>query len=260
MDRSTRRRPSGREQTSHDQLIALDTRGVAPGGYGPAQAADEVTERSTSSGPFPTLPRRPAVRGGVHADPHVWRAHAHPDYIGTPGHDFLLAPGLYPGKNASASWMVDTRQDPVREFPALPERPGWQLLEDIYVPNFKAKGIETAWTTQPGTKDSRQSSPKSPPVSRFLSRATRLHLYDMSAGDGDGPSDEVLLVRGSLGPGSKQGPLTVPIWSNVPRLRGSRREDPRSPIRRPTMTSTADSRTTMPALLRPATTTLSGGP
>src|SRR5262249_56197959 len=88
------------------------------------------------------------------------------DYVGTPGHEFLMRTWNWDaGKNGFGELMVDNlvKSTGAKKIAMLFQNDqGGKVLEDIYVPMFKQKGIESRLDYfEPGTKD---FSPVLPPI------------------------------------------------------------------------------------------------
>ena len=133
------------------------------------------------------------------------------DYLGTPGHEFLMRTWNWDaGKNGFGELMVDNliKTTGAKKIAMLFQNDqGGKVLEDIYVPMFKQKGIEYRLDYfEPGTKDFSAVLAKIAawkPDFLFPSYADS-YLYDIvRQATETGQLTKFFLVRGSLGPGLK---------------------------------------------------------
>jgi branched-chain amino acid transport system substrate-binding protein len=133
------------------------------------------------------------------------------DFLGTPDHDFLLRTWNWDaGPNGFGNLMVDRliKETGAKKIAMLFQNDqGGKVLVDIYMPLFKAKGIETQLELfEPGTKDFSAVLAKlaaGNPDMLFPSYSDA-HLYDIVRQATEGNYfRKFFLVRGSLGPGLK---------------------------------------------------------
>jgi len=173
------------------QLIALDTRGEPKEATVQLKRLVEVDGAKYIFGPFLSnvfLAIRPYAaewNGKILMWGGATRIH---DYVGTSGHEFLMRTWNWDaGPNGFGELMVDNllRTTGARKIAMLFQNDqGGKVLEDIYVPMFKKKGIEYRLDYfEPGTKDFSASSPRSRPGSRTSSsRATPTPISTISCG------------------------------------------------------------------------------
>jgi branched-chain amino acid transport system substrate-binding protein len=133
------------------------------------------------------------------------------DFLGTPDHDFLIRTWNWDaGPKGFGNLMVDTmiKDTGAKKVAILMQNDqGGKVLADIYLPMFKAKGIETQLEYfEPGTKD----------FSAVLAKLAAGKPDILFPGYADAPLYDIVrqategnyfrrffLVRGSLGPGLK---------------------------------------------------------
>src|SRR5438445_677265 len=193
------------------QLIALDTRGEPKEATVQLKRLIEVDQAKYIFGPFLSnvfLAVRPYA-GEFNGKILMWggatRIH---DYVGTPGHEFLMRTWNWDaGTNGFGELMVDNlvKTTGAKKIAMLFQNDqGGKVLEDIYVPMFKAKGIEYRLDYfEPGTKDFSAVLAKIAawkPDFLFPSYADS-YLYDIvRQATETGQLTKFFLVRGSLGP------------------------------------------------------------
>jgi branched-chain amino acid transport system substrate-binding protein len=196
------------------QLIALDTRGEPKEATVQLKRLIEVDQAKYIFGPFLSnvfLAVRPYA-GEFNGKILMWggatRIH---DYVGTPGHEFLMRTWNWDaGTNGFGELMVDNlvKTTGAKKIAMLFQNDqGGKVLEDIYVPMFKKKGIEYRLDYfEPGTKDFSAVLAKIAawkPDFLFPSYADS-YLYDIVRQATEaGQLKKFFLVRGSLGPGLK---------------------------------------------------------
>jgi len=196
------------------QLIALDTRGEPKEATVQLKRLIEVDQAKYIFGPFLSnvfLAVRPYA-GEFNGKILMWggatRIH---DYVGTPGHEFLMRTWNWDaGGNGFGELMVDNlvKATGAKKIAMLFQNDqGGKVLEDIYVPMFKKKGIESRLDYfEPGTKDFSAVLAKIAawkPDFLFPSYADS-YLYDIVRQATEaGQLKKFFLVRGSLGPGLK---------------------------------------------------------
>jgi branched-chain amino acid transport system substrate-binding protein len=196
------------------QLIALDTRGEPKEATVQLKRLVEVEGVKFVFGPFLSnvfLAIRPYAaefNGKILMWGGATRIH---DYVGTPGHDFLMRTWNWDaGPNGFGELMVDNlvKTAGVKKIAMLFQNDqGGKVLEDIYVPLFKKKGIEYRLDYfEPQTKDFSAVLAKIAawkPDFLFPSYADS-YLYDIVRQATEaGQLKRFFLVRGSLGPGLK---------------------------------------------------------
>ena len=196
------------------QLIALDTRGEPKEATVQLKRLIEVDQAKYIFGPFLSnvfLAVRPYA-GEFNGKILMWggatRIH---DYVGTPGHEFLMRTWNWDaGNNGFGELMVDNlvKTTGAKKIAMLFQNDqGGKVLEDIYVPMFKKKGIEYRLDYfEPGTKDFSAVLAKIAawkPDFLFPSYADS-YLFDIvRQATETGQLKKFFLVRGSLGPGLK---------------------------------------------------------
>jgi len=196
------------------QLLALDTRGEPKEATVQLKRLVEVEGAKYIFGPFLSnvfLAVRPYA-AEFNRKLLMWggatRIH---DYVGTSGHEFLMRTWNWDaGPNGFGELMVDTlvKQTGARKIAMLFQNDqGGKVLEDIYVPMFKKKGIEYRLDYfEPGTKDFSTILAKIAawqPDYLFPSYADS-YLYDIVRQAIEAEQlRKFFLVRGSLGPGMK---------------------------------------------------------
>ena len=196
------------------QLVALDTRGDPKEAAVHLKRLLEVEGAKFVFGPFLSnvfLTVRPYAQQ-FNGKFLMWggatRIH---DYVGTPGHEFLMRTWNWDvGPGGFGELMVDhlIKTAGVKKIAMLIQNDqGGKVLEDIYVPLFKKKGIEYRLDYfEPGTKDFSPVLAKIAawkPDFLFTSYADS-YLYDIVRQATEaGQLRKFFLVRGSLGPGLK---------------------------------------------------------
>jgi branched-chain amino acid transport system substrate-binding protein len=202
------------DKTYKLQLLALDTRGDPKEATIHLKRLLEVEGVKYVFGPFLSnvfLTIRPYAQQ-FNGKFLMWggatRIH---DYIGTPGHDFLMRTWNWDaGPNGFGELMVDyvIKTAGMKKIAMLFQNDqGGKVLEDIYVPMLKKKGIEYRLDYfEPGTKDFSTILAKIAawkPDFLFPSYADS-YLYDIvRQAVESGQLTRFFLVRGSLGPGLK---------------------------------------------------------
>ncbi len=196
------------------QLIALDTRGEPKEATVQLKRLIEVDGVKYIFGPFLSnvfLAIRPyaaELNGKILMWGGATRIH---DYVGTGGHEFLMRTWNWDaGPNGFGELMVDNlaKTTGAKKIAMLFQNDqGGKVLEDIYVPMFKRKGIEYRLEYfEPGTKDFSAVLAKIAawkPDFLFPSYADS-YLYDIVRQATEaGQLTKFFLVRGSLGPGLK---------------------------------------------------------
>lgn len=195
------------------QLIALDTRGEPKEASVQLKRLIEVDGVKYIFGPFLSnvfLAIRPYAaefNGKILMWGGATRIH---DYVGTPGHDFLMRTWNWDaGPNGFGELMVDQLvKQGVKKVALLYQNDqGGKVMEDIYVAMFKRKGIETRLDYfEPGTKDFSTVLAKIAawkPDYLFPGYADS-YIYDIvRQATETGQLTKFFLVRGSLGPGLK---------------------------------------------------------
>src|SRR5882724_4347951 len=147
-------------KTYRIQLIALDTRGEPKEATVQLKKLVEVDQAKYIFGPFLSnvfLAIRPYAaewNGKILMWGGATRIH---DYVGTSGHEFLMRTWNWDaGKNGFGELMVDNlvKTTGAKKVAMLFQNDqGGKVLEDIYVPMFKKKGIEYRLDYfEPGTK------------------------------------------------------------------------------------------------------------
>ena len=133
------------------------------------------------------------------------------DYVGTPGNEFLMRTWNWDaGKSGFGELMVDNlvKTTGAKKIAMLFQNDqGGKVLEDIYVPMFKQKGIESRLDYfEPGTKDFSAVLAKIAawkPDFLFPGYSDS-YIYDIvRQATETGQLKKFFLVRGSLGPGLK---------------------------------------------------------
>ncbi len=195
------------------QLVALDTRGEPKEASVQLKRLVEVDGAKYIFGPFLSnvfLAVRPYA-GEFNGKILMWggatRIH---DYVGTPGHDFLMRTWNWDaGPNGFGELMVDQLvKQGVKKIALLYQNDqGGKVMEDIYIAMFKKKGIEARLDYfEPGTKDFSTVLAKIAawkPDYLFPGYADS-YIYDIvRQATETGQLKKFFLVRGSLGPGLK---------------------------------------------------------
>ena len=195
------------------QLIALDTRGEPKEASVQLKRLIEVDGAKYIFGPFLSnvfLAIRPYAaefNGKILMWGGATRIH---DYVGTPGHDFLMRTWNWDaGANGFGELMVDgLAKQGVKKIALLYQNDqGGKVMEDIYVAMLKKKGIEARLDYfEPGTKDFSTVLAKIAawkPDYLFPGYADS-YIYDIvRQATETGQLKKFFLVRGSLGPGLK---------------------------------------------------------
>ena len=196
------------------QLIALDTRGEPKEASVQLKRLVEVDGVKYIFGPFLSnvfLAIRPYAaefNGKILMWGGATRIH---DYVGTPGNEFLMRTWNWDaGKSGFGELMVDNlvKTTSAKKIAMLFQNDqGGKVLEDIYVPMFKQKGIESRLDYfEPGTKDFSAVLAKIAawkPDFLFPGYSDS-YIYDIvRQATETGQLKKFFLVRGSLGPGLK---------------------------------------------------------
>jgi branched-chain amino acid transport system substrate-binding protein len=196
------------------QLIALDTRGEPKEATVQLKRLVEVDQAKYIFGPFlsnvflAVRPYAAEFNGKLLMWGGATRIH---DFVGTPGNEFLMRTWNWDaGKNGFGELMVDNlvKTTGAKKIAMLFQNDqGGKVLEDIYVPMFKQKGIESRLDYfEPGTKDFSAVLAKIAawkPDFLFPGYADS-YIYDIvRQATETGQLTKFFLVRGSLGPGLK---------------------------------------------------------
>ena len=196
------------------QLIALDTRGEPKEATVQLKRLVEVDQAKFIFGPFlsnvflAVRPYAAEFNGKLLMWGGATRIH---DYVGTPGNEFLMRTWNWDaGKSGFGELMVDNlvKTTGAEKIAMLFQNDqGGKVLEDIYVPMFKQKGIESRLDYfEPGTKDFSAVLAKIAawkPDFLFPGYSDS-YIYDIvRQATETGQLKKFFLVRGSLGPGLK---------------------------------------------------------
>jgi branched-chain amino acid transport system substrate-binding protein len=196
------------------QLIALDTRGEPKEATVQLKRLVEVDQAKYIFGPFlsnvflAVRPYAAEFNGKLLMWGGATRIH---DYVGTPGNEFLMRTWNWDaGKNGFGELMVDNlvKTTGAKKIAMLFQNDqGGKVLEDIYVPMLKQKGIESRLDYfEPGTKDFSAVLAKIAawkPDFLFPGYSDS-YIYDIvRQATETGQLKKFFLVRGSLGPGLK---------------------------------------------------------
>jgi len=196
------------------QLIALDTRGEPKEATVQLKRLVEVDQARFIFGPFlsnvflAVRPYAAEFNGKLLMWGGATRIH---DYVGTPGNEFLMRTWNWDaGKSGFGELMVDNlvKTTSAKKIAMLFQNDqGGKVLEDIYVPMFKQKGIESRLDYfEPGTKDFSAVLAKIAawkPDFLFPGYSDS-YIYDIvRQATETGQLKKFFLVRGSLGPGLK---------------------------------------------------------
>jgi len=196
------------------QLIALDTRGEPKEATVQLKRLVEVDQAKFIFGPFlsnvflAVRPYAAEFNGKLLMWGGATRIH---DYVGTPGNEFLMRTWNWDaGKSGFGELMVDNlvKTTGAKKIAMLFQNDqGGKVLEDIYVPMLKQKGIESRLDYfEPGTKDFSAVLAKIAawkPDFLFPGYSDS-YIYDIVRQSTEtGQLKKFFLVRGSLGPGLK---------------------------------------------------------